>query len=224
MWAFIWQAFRCHMVRNVYKHEALSASVLVLNRLFMAVHVVNARRAFCLLFRELAEVIHVENGYFANYNFSSWREMSELWADEKQPHDDWIRAVNFEIQVPRVIRLFRYDRLPRRKVRFSRRNLFARDGFQCQYCRRELPPAQLSVDHVVPRSRGGPTAWENVVTCCLSCNVKKGGRTPKEARMKLARTPRRPRHNPLLAAKIGSPKYECWRTFVDLAACSVDGA
>jgi 5-methylcytosine-specific restriction endonuclease McrA len=211
------------MVKNVYQHDSLSASVLVLNRLFMAVHIVNARRAFCLLFRELAEVIHLENGYYANYNFSAWREMSELWAEEKKPHEDWIRAVNFEIQVPRVIRLFRYDRLPRRNVRFSRRNLFARDGFQCQYCSRELPPSQLSVDHVVPRSRGGLTIWENVVTCCLSCNVKKGGRTPKEARMKLASPPRTPRHNPVLAMKIGSPKYESWRTFVDSAACSVDG-
>jgi 5-methylcytosine-specific restriction endonuclease McrA len=210
------------MVKNVYQYDALSASVLVLNRLFMAVHIVNARRAFCLLFREHAEVIHFEEGYFANYDFSAWREMSELRADEKKPHEDWIRAVNFEIQVPRVIRLFGYDRLPRRKIRFSRRNLFARDGFKCQYCRREFPPAQLSVDHVVPRSRGGPTAWENVVTCCLNCNVKKGGRTPKEARMKLARPPRKPRRNPQLTMKIGSPKYECWRTFVDSAAWSVD--
>ncbi len=81
--------------------SGLSCSVLVLNRLYMAVHVVNVRRAFGLLCRELAEVVHLEDGRFAAYSFESWREMSELRADCKQPHDDWIRAVNFEIQVPR---------------------------------------------------------------------------------------------------------------------------
>jgi 5-methylcytosine-specific restriction endonuclease McrA len=212
------------MVTNVYTHDPLSASVLVLNRLFMAVHVIGARRAFCLLFRELAEVIHYEEGQYANYNFAAWREISELRADEKQPHDDWVRAVNFEIQVPRVIRLFRYDRLPKRRVRLSRRNLFARDGYRCQYCGRDFPVAQLSVDHVVPRSRGGKNTWENVVTSCMSCNVKKGGRTPKEARMKLIRAPHKPRHNPLLARKIGSPKYASWRTFVEAATWSVEGS
>lgn len=212
------------MVTNVYTQGGLSASVLVLNRLFMAVHVINARRAFCLLFRELAEVIHIEGGQYANYDFAAWREMSELWADEKKSHQDWVRSVNFEIQVPRVIRLFRYDRLPRRKVRLSRRNLFARDGFQCQYCSREFPISQLSVDHVLPKSRGGQTVWENVVTSCMKCNVKKGGRTPKEARMHLARQPHKPRHSPLLVMKIGSPKYECWRTFVEAATWSVEGS
>ena len=78
----------------------LSCSVLVLNRLYMAVHVVNVRRAFALLCRELAEVIAMEEGKFATYSFNSWREMSELRAEIKQPEDDWIRAVNFEIQVP----------------------------------------------------------------------------------------------------------------------------
>lgn len=210
------------MVKNVYTPDALRSSVLVLNRMFMAVHVVSARRAFCLLFRELAEVIHLEDGQYANYNFSAWREISELRADEKQPHDDWIRAVNFEIQVPRVIRLFRYDRLPRRKIRFSRRNLFARDGFRCQYCDRKLPSTQLSVDHVLPKSRGGATVWENVVTSCLTCNVKKGGRTPREARMRLVRKPHKPRHNPLMTIQIASPKYESWRTFVEGATWAVE--
>ena len=156
---------------------ALACSVLVLNRLYMAVHVVNVRRAFGLLCRELAEVIHLEEGAFAAYSFESWREMSELRADLKQPHDDWIRAVNFEIQVPRVIRLLRFDRLPKQKLHLNRRNVLARDGHLCQYCGRHFPAHLLSIDHVVPRSRGGETTWENVVCACLTCNVKKGGRS-----------------------------------------------
>ncbi|MBI2825620.1 MAG: HNH endonuclease [Planctomycetia bacterium] len=200
----------------------LSASVLVLNRLYMAVHVVSVRRAFGLLFRELAEVIHVEEGQYANYDFESWREISELRAQFKEPHDDWIRAVNFEIQVPRVIRLLTYDRLPKQSIRFNRRNIFARDANRCQYCGRKFPSSELSLDHVTPRSRGGETTWENIVCSCVKCNVKKGGRTPQEAHMHLVRAPLKPKRSPLLSIKLGNPKYESWKSFLDNAYWSVD--
>ena len=137
--------------------NALSSSVLVLNRYYMAVHVVNVRRALGLLFRELAEVIHLEEGQYANYNFETWLEISTLRAADKQLHDDWIRGINFELQVPRVIRLLSFDRVPRQSVRFNRRNLFARDGNHCQYCGKSFPTSELSLDHIMPRSRGGET-------------------------------------------------------------------
>lgn len=200
---------------NANGSESLASSVLVLNRLYMAIHVVGVRRAFGLLYRELAEVVHLEDGRFANYDFDSWRDISELNAEFKQPYDDWIRAVNFEIQVPRVIRLLFYDRLPRRSLRLNRHTLLARDEHCCQYCGRRMPAAQLSLDHVIPRSRGGTTTWDNVVCACLRCNVKKGGRTPREAGMTLVRKPDRPRRSPLLAAKLRNPKYESWKTWLD---------
>jgi 5-methylcytosine-specific restriction endonuclease McrA len=203
--------------------SALSCSVLVLNRLYMAVHVVNVRRAFALLCRELAEVIYLEDGKFGTYSFDSWREMSELRAEMKQPEDDWIRAVNFEIQVPRVIRLLTFDRLPKQRVHLSRRNVLARDGHECQYCGRHFPAHLLSIDHVVPRSRGGETTWENVVCACLPCNVKKGGHTPYEARMKLVRIPVRPKRNPLLLLKLSNAKYESWRTWLNGVYWDVGG-
>ena len=195
--------------------SALHASVLVLNRLYMAVHVIGVRRAFGLLCRDLAEVIDFEQGSFANYTFDAWREASRLRADRKRIHEDWIRSVNFEILVPRVIRLLTYDRLPRQHLHLNRRNILARDGHQCQYCGRHFPIHQLSLDHVMPRSRGGGTTWENVVCACLNCNVKKGGRTPHEARMKLARRPTKPQRNPMLMLKLDNPKYEIWRTWLD---------
>jgi 5-methylcytosine-specific restriction endonuclease McrA len=201
---------------------ALSSSVLVLNRYYMAVHVINVRRALGLLFRELAEVIHLEEGTYANYNFESWREISALRAAMKAQHDDWIRAVNFELQAPRVIRLLSYDRVPRQALRFNRRNLFARDGNQCQYCGKHFPTSELSLDHVLPRSRNGATTWENVVCACVSCNVRKGGRTPQEAHMKLVRAPVKPKRSPLLSVKLDNPKYESWKTFVDTAYWTVD--
>ncbi len=201
---------------------ALSSSVLVLNRQYMAVHVVDVRRAFALLLRELAEVIHIEDGQYGNYDFASWREISELKADFKEPHDDWIRSVNFEIQVPRVLRLLHYDRVPKQRMRLNRRNLFARDGNRCQYCGEAFATSELSIDHVVPSCRGGETTWDNVVCACVRCNVRKGGRTPQQAGMKLYRRPVRPRRSPLLAIKLGNPKYASWKTFLDAAYWSVD--
>lgn len=204
----------------------LNGSVLVLNRFYMAVHVVTVRRALVLLYRELAEVIHVENGQFFNYNFESWLELSEFTAadEDHQANEeaDWVRSVNFSIQVPRVVRLNYYDKVPRLTLRFNRRNLFARDGNRCQYCDNVFPLSQLSFDHVVPRSRGGATTWENVVCCCLKCNTRKGDRTPERAGMKLIRKPVRPQQNPLLDIKMDNPKYESWRTFLKGASMSLN--
>jgi 5-methylcytosine-specific restriction endonuclease McrA len=192
---------------------ALSRSVLVLNRFYLAIHVVNVRRAFVLLYRDLAEILDVRDGQFANYSFARWLEVSQMRSVQQAPEDDWIRTVRCTIQVPRVVRLLDYDKIPRHSLRFNRRNLFARDGHCCQYCGQHLPASQLSIDHVIPRSRGGLTSWDNVVCCCLRCNSRKGGRTPHEARMKLIRTPAKPRHHPLLVDKLNNPRYAPWRAF-----------
>src|SRR5437867_3263286 len=104
---------------------ALEASVLVLNKLFMAVHIISVRRAFCLLCKDLAEVVHFEDGQFATYNFDTWREVSEFRAQNfKEEDDDWVRTVTSAIQVPRVIRLLSYEKLPKQTVKFNRRNIF----------------------------------------------------------------------------------------------------
>ena len=200
--------------------RGLSGSVLVLNRSYMAVHVVTVRRAFVLLYRRTAEVIHIEDGQFANYDFPTWSELSVLHALEACDSDDWIRCVNFAIQVPRVIRLTRFDRTPRQTLRFNRRNLLARDNHRCQYCGLSFPMNQLSLDHVVPRSRGGATSWENVVCSCVTCNTRKGGRTPREARMKLISQPVKPRCNPMLSLKLRNPKYASWKAFLPKSSCS----
>ncbi|QDU87428.1 HNH endonuclease [Pirellulimonas nuda] len=201
---------------------ALNASVLVLNRQYLAIHVIDVRRAFALLLRELAEVIHIEEGRFGNYDFASWRELSTLESAYKGPHDDWVRSVNFEIRAPRVLRLLEFDRAPKQRVRLNRRNLFARDENLCQYCGKKFATSELSIDHVVPSCRGGETTWENVVCACVRCNVRKGGRTPTEANMKLIKKPVRPKRSPLLSIKLASPKYASWKSFVDAAYWSVD--
>jgi 5-methylcytosine-specific restriction endonuclease McrA len=208
---------------NSSPNSALDASVLVLNKLFMAVHVISVRRAFCLLFKELAEVVSLEDGQFATYNFAGWREVSEYRAQYyRQEDDDWVRTVSTEIQAPRVIRLTGYDRMPRQTVKFNRRNIFARDNNQCQYCGKRFPTSELSLDHVSPRSQGGIASWENIVCACVSCNVKKGGRTPKEAHMHLIRKPEKPKRSPMLNLKLTHSKYQSWRTFLDSAYWSVE--
>jgi 5-methylcytosine-specific restriction endonuclease McrA len=116
-----------------------------------------------------------------------------------------------------VIRLVGCDRSPRQGLRFNRRNVFARDGNLCQYCGSHFPLSELSLDHVVPRSRGGLTSWENIVCACVACNVRKGGRTPQEARMQLIRQPAKPKRSPMLTIKLGNPKYASWKSFVESA-------
>ena len=196
---------------------ALGLSVLVLNRSFVAVHITNVRRALTLLFRDLAEVVHIEQGRFSAHSIQSWRELSAIEAVDRSPEQDWIRAVGYELQAPRVIRLPNCDRLPRQGMRFNRRNVFARHANRCQYCGKNFPTSELSLDHVTPRSRGGPTTWDNIVCACVACNVRKGGRTPREARMQLVRQPRMPKRSPLMALKLHNPKYASWKNFVDRA-------
>ena len=194
--------------------KALGCSVLILNRFYMAIRVVNVRRAMTLLFRGCAEVITIEEGSYANYEFEAWCEVSQLLSLEKQPDEDYLQAVNFEIQVPRIVRLTRYDKLPKTSVRFNRKNLFSRDDHCCQYCGQNRPISQLSLDHVVPRSHGGKTTWENIVCCCMQCNSRKGGRTPPQAGMKLLSKPAKPRSNPALSFPLDDPRYASWKTFV----------
>lgn len=203
--------------------SALECSVLVLNRFYMAIRVVNVRRAMTLMYRGCAEVITIENDQYFNYDFDAWCEISQLHALEKQPDEDYIRAVHFDLQVPRIVRLIRYDRLPKTTVRFNRKNLFARDGHRCQYCGQGRPLSQLSLDHVVPRSLGGKTTWENIVCCCLTCNSKKGGQTPFQAGMKLLSKPSKPHSNPSMVMPLKDPRYASWKSFVSPGTASAVG-
>ena len=200
----------------------LDAKVLVLNRVYVAIRVVPARRAFALLCRNQAEVIHVDNGHYLNYDFASWTEISELQRQFEPSGHDWVRTVRMQIAVPKIIRLFGYDRLPAQHVKLNRRNLFARDRNRCQYCGRSFPTSELTLDHVHPRSQGGGDSWENLVCACVRCNARKGGRTPDQARMKLHKVPARPKRHPLISVRLGQQRYESWKAFLDEAYWSVE--
>jgi len=202
--------------------EGLDAKVLVLNKLYVAVRVVTARQAFCLLAREAAEVIDHDEGVYSNHDFDSWLEVAEFKKTFEPDKHDWVRTVRLEIPVPRIIRLLGYDRLPAQGVKLNRRNLFARDRNRCQYCSALFPTSELSIDHVIPRRQGGPDTWENLVCACIRCNARKGGRTPAEARMKLMTKPVRPKRNPLVTVRLGHEKYASWKAFLDDAYWSTE--
>ena len=202
--------------------SALDCNVLVLNKHYMAIRIIGARRAFSLLFRDLAEVVSFEKGLYANYNFESWCEVSRFKHQFETDGNDWISTVNFYIAVPRIIRLLSYDRLPRADVKFNRRNIFARDKNRCQYCGKRYSTTELSLDHVIPRTMGGKSVWENIVCACAGCNAKKGGRTPKDAAMTLIQKPIKPKHNPLVHIHLGEARYRSWQQFLDHAYWSVE--
>jgi len=200
----------------------LNANVLVLNKHYMALRIVSVRRAFSLLCRNLAQVISVEDGKYNTYDFQSWAEVSQLRREFEPDSHEWLRTVRFEIVVPKIIRLLFYEKLPRQNVKFNRRNIFARDNNHCQYCGKKFPLSELSIDHVLPRSQGGKSTWENVVCCCLECNIRKGGRTPEQAKMSLLTLPKKPRRSPLIALKLSNDRYESWKEFLDQAYWSVE--
>lgn len=202
--------------------SSLNCQVLVLNKHYMAIRVVNVRRAISLLARDLAEVVSFEDGQYVNYDFDSWVEVSTLKQQFEPTAHDWLQCVKISVAVPRIVRLLFFDRLPRKDVTFNRRNIYARDGNHCQYCGKKFSTSELSLDHVVPRSRGGQANWENIVCACLKCNVKKGGRLPVEAGMKLITKPVKPKHSPVLSINLSEGRYRSWKQFLDYAYWSVE--
>jgi 5-methylcytosine-specific restriction endonuclease McrA len=129
-----------------------------------------------------------------------------------------VRSVRFSYLVPAVVRLVKYARQPRHDVRFTRQNIYLRDQYQCQYCGKKLQSEQLTYDHVIPRSRGGKTNWQNIVTCCHPCNKRKGGKTPEQAGLKLLRPPARPQNHVFFLLGAHSAQIpHCWLIYLPAA-------
>lgn len=159
--------------------------------------------------------------WMAPYRVISWERaivLSYLGKVEVlEEYDELVPAPTITLRTPAVVRLTK-ARVPiQNKVRFSRTNVFLRDGFRCQYCGDRRPASELNYDHVIPRVRGGKTAWENIVTSCYACNDRKGSRTPVEAGMQLLRVPSKPRSLPLPPViRPGTVVPEVWRDYCAL--------
>ncbi len=200
----------------------LNERVLVLNRGYAAIRVISVREAFVLLFREVAEVISVNQGRYEVFDIGSWLEVAELQRMYERGDHDWIQCARQHVAAPRIIRIHSTTRQPDYHVKLNRRNLFARDGHRCQYCGDRFATSDLSIDHVVPQSRGGDNTWENLVCACVSCNSRKGSRKPEQAGMSLIREPRRPRRCPDRALRLGRRQYEAWKVFLNEAYWTVE--
>jgi len=144
----------------------LNGKVLVLNQNYEPLTICNVKRAIILNYLGKAEIVHTMNGKI-------------------------IRSVYRKFECPSIIKLAFFVRVPFKKIILSRKNILRRDGHRCQYCGTSQ---NLTVDHVVPKSKGGEDSWDNLVTACIKCNNKKGNRTPEEAKMKLFTKPKRPSH------------------------------
>lgn len=175
----------------VWQMEAAPAhtATLLLSQSYEPIKIISWQRAITLLFLGKVEVV------------------------EEYDHD--IRSVTFVIKVPAVVRLLRAFRRHHKPVKFSRVNIYARDGYTCQYCGVRLSVSELTYDHVVPRSQGGATDWTNIVTCCHDCNRVKGGRTPRQAGMQLRAQPVQPNWVPAVTIRVSLRSVpDAWRDYL----------
>ena len=183
----------------------LDQPTLVLNRHWVPIGTVSVRSALCLLYREAARAILPQD--YSLHDFHSW---ASLRPDEDEPA---ISTVKLRIKVPEVLLLTQYGAFPRRRVTFSRKNLYRRDLYTCQYCGAKPALPDLSVDHIVPRSRGGRSTWDNCVLACLRCNRRKANRTLKESGLRLTRAPQEPRWSPFVTIPVAQRRTS-WEQFI----------
>lgn len=191
---------------------ALERPTLVLNRNWQPVSVSTVARSLVKVFAESARIVDPHD--YRTYDWADWSEL------EPRDGDAFVRTQTLRIRVPEVVTLVAYDRVPVNAVAFSRRNLFKRDGHECQYCGAHPGSEELTIDHVLPRSRGGNTSWENCVLACVSCNHRKANRTPREAGLHLRTDPKRPRWTPLFAAR--GHRIDSWQKFLSEAYWNVE--
>lgn len=171
----------------------LARQTLVLNRGFVAIQMTTVRHTMELLCQNRAKVVDDD---YRTYDLSEWIDYSNVFIDLNRPDPTtYLATVGCNILLPKVITLVDFEVVPKRVMRFRRRDVFSRDGFTCQYCGNGFSPEQLTIDHVKPRSKGGTTCWENCVSSCKPCNTLKADRTPEEAKMKLLSFPKRPNAN-----------------------------
>lgn len=191
-----------------------SRPVLVLNRSWSPVGIIRLEKAIGLLFGIYSPSVEYPKGQpkavvvdTDSYITYTWEDWSRLKPKEGE---DSIAGVRRLFRVPEVVVLTRYDKLPNRKVTFSRRTLYKRDNFTCQYCGKTPGSEELTLDHVIPRSKGGETTWENCVIACVKCNTKKADKTLGEAHMRLLRKPFKPKYSFLQ----GAVPCRSWTKFI----------
>jgi 5-methylcytosine-specific restriction endonuclease McrA len=169
--------------------NVLQRPTLVLNRNWQPIHIATVARAVIMLYTGTVRVVDPKD--YQTYNWEDWSRLG--------PHEEehCIHSVSCQLRVPEVVVLAHYDGMPGTTVPFSRRNIYKRDRYTCQYCGRQPAIEDLTIDHVIPRAQGGVSSWENCVLACFECNKHKADHTLDQARMRLRYVPQRPTWRPL---------------------------
>ncbi len=186
----------------------LNMPTLVLNKTWTPVNVTTVRRAICMSFMELARIVDV-----SSYELFSF----DAWVERGPTNGNIINTVESAFDIPEVVVVKRYNKVPTGGVVFSRRNLYRRDNYMCQYCTSKPGTEELTIDHVLPKCRGGRTTWENCVLACVTCNTKKGNKLPSEAGMTIRTDPRKPSWSPQYAITRRKNRPSSWDAFLSEA-------
>ena len=191
--------------------------VLCLNRQFCPLHILEWDKAISLIYQEKAKALDKD---YISYSYKDWLTFSQTM----DSHEFYkINSINYSVALPEIIHSVSFSRLPSRQVKYSRQSVFARDGFICGYCGNKFKSKELTVDHITPRALGGKTEWNNVISCCFTCNQMKADKTPKQAGMPLIFKPHKPGWlGPLQSINIDTHPCKSWKHFMKRVDTTVE--
>jgi len=189
----------------------ITQPTLVLNKNWQPIGTSTVARSLVLVWKGVARIIDP-----ADYQMYEWHDWTQLSPSSDEPV---IKAVTMQIRVPTAITLSHYHKVPKGSVPFNRRNLIRRDHYTCQYCGSKPGSRELTIDHIVPRSKGGISTWENCTTACVACNRRKANKSLARSGMKIGKTPHRPTWSPLYS--VGENRVESFRQFISAAYWNV---
>jgi 5-methylcytosine-specific restriction endonuclease McrA len=184
-------------------------TVLVLNKHWQAIGIKSPADTFAMLMTDVATGLDIRGtDYMLPLRWNDWLNLPI------EDGDNYVQTVNAKIKIPKVIILSKYDKVPKKRPRFSQKNIWIRDNFTCQYTGKKLRPGEGNIDHVVPKSRGGETAWENCVLACRKVNAKKADSTPEEVGLKLLKLPEPPKELPVFHYITNKHNIKEWEIFL----------
>ena len=194
------------MMNYINKHN-----VLILNKHWIPINTTTAKHSFALMYTHNARGMMIEEDKLVPLE---WREWISLEVNE---NDRKVKTVKGFIKIPTVIVLTNYDKIPRQTIKFTQKNLWERDNFTCQYTGKKVTRTNGNIDHIIPRSQGGKTSWENCVIAHKEINAIKADRTPEQAGLKLLKKPSAPKFMPVSFYIRNKDKIEDWNLFLNVA-------
>ncbi len=184
-------------------------TILVLNKNWQAVGIKSPADTFAMLMTDAATGLDIRGlDYMVPLRWNDWVQLPI------EEDDEYVQTINCKIKIPKVIILSKFDKVPRKRPRFSQKNIWIRDNYTCQYTGKKLKPGEGNIDHVVPRSKGGPTDWSNCVLACKKINAKKANATPEEAGLRLLKKPEPPKELPVFHYITNRHKITEWDLFL----------